>query len=213
MKRNLLIFDMDGTIIDTDWMVVSAWRELFRRHKPLEKPSLHKLLTFSGPPLKVSIAKEFPNEDLNLIKKEYADLTDAMYLSDVPSYPGLKEALLSLKAKSVILTINTNKSKDKCGIALDGAGLSGLFDYIVSGDDVIKSKPDPEGVNLILKRFGVRKEKALYIGDSLFDLKTAKAAGVDFMSVMWRLLPFPESEETPYHLASYNDLVRFLENE
>lgn len=213
MKRSLLIFDMDGTIIDTDWMVASAWRELFRRHKPSEKPSLHKLLTFSGPPLKVSIAREFPDEDIDAIKAEYAALTDPLYLSDVPAYPGLKEALGALKAKGVLLTINTNKSKDKCGVALEGAGLSGLFDSIVSGDDVKKNKPDPEGVNAILARFGVPKEKALYIGDSLFDLRTAQAAGVDFMSVSWRLLPFPESEETPYHLDDYHNLVRMLEDE
>lgn len=95
--------------------------------------------------------------------------------------PGLVQMLDRLAALGLRRAMNTNSGAE-AGLFLDRLGLAGRFEMVVTAADVARPKPDPEGVRLILERFGLPAEAAWYIGDSEVDRLTAAEAGLTFLS-------------------------------
>jgi HAD superfamily hydrolase (TIGR01509 family) len=101
------------------------------------------------------------------------------------TYGGIEEVLKVLRANAVRLAVFTGKGRQTAGITLDRLHLSEYFDLVVSGNDVEEHKPSPEGIRLILDRFACPPAKVLMVGDSVSDIKAARAAGVPIASVVW----------------------------
>lgn len=93
-------------------------------------------------------------------------------------YPHVREVLATLKGQGVKLAVVTNKEGRYTQVVLDAHQLSPVFDRVVSGDTLATKKPHPLGVQSCLAAFGVAPERALFVGDSSIDVATAKAAGV-----------------------------------
>ncbi|MCP4667090.1 MAG: HAD-IA family hydrolase [Deltaproteobacteria bacterium] len=102
------------------------------------------------------------------------------FIQDMVMEPGLKELLKWLKPRSG-LAVATNRS-NTIGDVLKVNGLSDFFDIVVSSLDVQRPKPHPEAIFKILAYFRISPKEAVYIGDSVVDYETAKAAGVCFVS-------------------------------
>ena len=102
------------------------------------------------------------------------------FIKDMIIEPGLKKLLMGLKPE-VGLAVATNRS-NTIGAVLEQNGLEEYFDIVVSSLDVENPKPHPESIMKILDFFGLDPLQAVYIGDSLIDLKTAEAAGVYFVA-------------------------------
>jgi HAD superfamily hydrolase (TIGR01549 family) len=120
--------------------------------------------------------------------------------------PGLKELLKRLRPKYG-LAVATNRS-DTIGDVLESNGLTEFFDIVVSSLDVLRPKPDPESIYKILDFLQVTSEQCLYVGDSLVDWLTAKAAGVSFVAYQ------NEDLETPWkinNLLSIGEILGFQE--
>ena len=76
----LIIFDMDGTIADTDKVIVKSYLELYKIYKPNDIASVDKIRTFSGPPINKTLTEEFPHLELDFIKKEYRRISKGNYI-------------------------------------------------------------------------------------------------------------------------------------
>jgi phosphoglycolate phosphatase len=100
-------------------------------------------------------------------------------------YPQVRETLHRLRAQGVKLAVVTNKESRYTRVVLDAHQLMPLFDEVVSGDSFATKKPDPVGVLHCLAKFGVARERTLFVGDSSIDAATARNAGV----AVW-LLPY-----------------------
>jgi pyrophosphatase PpaX len=85
----------------------------------------------------------------------------------------------------VLLAIFTGKGRPTTSITLEVLGLTGLFDLVVTGNDVEHHKPHPEGIFRVLERFDLAPENVLMVGDSLTDLRASRAAGVRIATVLW----------------------------
>lgn len=96
-KYKVIIFDLDGTVADTDETIVKTYQELYSVFKPEEKVEVSKLLTFSGPPIRETMRKEFANYDTDFMIEEYQRRTKKYYERYVRTYPYVKETLLELK--------------------------------------------------------------------------------------------------------------------
>ncbi len=93
-------------------------------------------------------------------------------------YPKVRETLLALRRRGVKLALVTNKEKRFTAKVLLVHKLQSLFDAVICGDTLVTKKPDPAGVMNCVTQFGIAKNRALFVGDSLIDVATARNAGV-----------------------------------
>lgn len=112
-------------------------------------------------------------------------------------YPHTLKLLGGLRARGVKTAIVTTKAHSTIQHIVERYGALPLLDKVVGGDDVSREKPDPEGLLGVVKGFGLAKAEVLYVGDSLVDAKTAKAAGVPFAAVLTGTTPAEAFR--PYH--------------
>ena len=124
------------------------------------------------------------------------------FIKDMVMEPGLKELLKMLRPKYG-LAVATNRS-DTIGDVLESNGLTEFFDIVVSSLDVLRPKPDPESIYKILDFLQVTQEQCLYVGDSLVDWLTAKAAGVSFVAYQ------NEDLETPWKINNLLSIAEIL---
>lgn len=187
MKRKLYIFDLDGTILDTledlaisvnyalavfDFPSLSDKEVADRTGNGVQR--LVELSVPSGTDTKTTLAV------LDVFKQHYfyhcADHTRP--------YDGIKDVICEIRKQGAKCAVVSNKM-DSAVQELAKDYFDGLFDFVAGQKDGVRKKPYPDTVLLVLDTFGVRKEDALYIGDSEVDIATAKNADMDCLSVAW----------------------------
>lgn len=206
-----ILFDLDGTLIDTDELVMESYRHLFRLYRPDYLPSKTELLSFLGPPLKEIFPLYF-KEDFNLLLKEYRTFNIAKHPAYVVAYEGVIETLQWLKSNGYLVAVITSKLRESALIGLNLVGATSLIDYMVGLDDVIHHKPHPEGILKTLEHFQVQAAEAIMIGDSGSDLQAGLNAGTQIGAVGWTIkgrdyiIPFAPT----LVLNKMNDLIIYL---
>ena len=209
-KYELLLFDMDGTIANTDPMIIEAMHILYDKYRNGVHTPDSEIVYFSGPPIRETLKKEFPNMDNDFMYKEFHDVSYGLYATHVFSYPDSKSVLLDLKKEGFKLGIVTNKIHHLTEYALKCIDLENIFQYIVGFNDVSKPKPDKEGIENCIKHFNVDKKHTLYIGDNVSDYLTARNAGVDCCLVSWGPRKLKEDIKPEFKISSYLELKEHL---
>jgi pyrophosphatase PpaX len=207
----LVIFDMDGTTIDTDLLVVESFSLVIQKFNPTYKPHLTDLLKFSGPALSLSMAQCVPMDKVEEACRYFRDVSKPMYQTIVSVYPGLEDVLKELTRRGIKVALNTNKLHSFALYGLKCVHLEQYYPIIVAGGDVKEAKPNGEGVLLAMKQADITsKEEVLYIGDTVVDLKTANDAKVDSMIVTWVPRQLPKGATPTYYLDSYSHFFEVL---
>ncbi|MFA5480997.1 MAG: HAD-IA family hydrolase [Bacilli bacterium] len=210
----LVLFDMDGTIADTDGMIVATFIEMYRQYRPDYQPTIDHMLTFSGPPIFDTLKSEFPMLEPQFALDEFRRLSLPNYDRFVKSFPGVKELAGELHRRGIYTGIVTSKHRFPSEYTLKLIGLEGVFDLLVASDDVKIPKPDPEGINTAIKHFGISDKKdVLYIGDTIYDYLTAKNAGVDIALVSWTPRQISAPIKPNYYLRSFAEFFEVINNE
>ena len=210
LTYDIVVLDMDGTLVDTDLMLVEAMMILFRRHRPGFKISLTELLYFSGPPIEDTLKTYFPNVDSERIIQEFKDESFRFYESDTLLFPHAKEALEELRSLGVKIAILTNKHRDRTITTLQLLGIEPLIDFIVGYDDVKKPKPDPEGMRVIINHFNGNPERILFVGDTIYDYEVAIRSGVHSALAAWSLRRFPNEVKPQVWLEGFDKLTEVV---
>lgn len=183
-----VLFDLDGTLIDTWWLYVESYRRTlhshYGRHITVEeiaalKPTSERQLLRHA----VGVAAE--EQFYRAFLDHYKTLHDTHYEG---VYAGVLELLSALRARGLRLGLVTGKSRAAWEITAEYCGL-GAFETVVTDEDVQAPKPHPDGLQQALRRLAVPPAEALYVGDSLADLGAAQAAGVAFVGVLWCKAP------------------------
>jgi phosphoglycolate phosphatase len=194
----LVIFDVDGTLVDSQQLIVAAQREAFARHG-LAPPSRERSLSIVG----LSLSEAFtalagaraPVESLVAAYKEtFARLrADPVYHEPLfPGAAGLLEALA--REHDVVLGIATGKSRRGVAHLVERHGWHRLFATIQTADDA-PSKPDPTMLHQAMAEVGAALEDTIMIGDSTYDMAMARAAGIASIGVSWGYHPVAALEE------------------
>lgn len=207
----LIIFDMDGTIADTDKVIVKSYLELYKIYKPNDIPSVEKIRTFSGPPINKTLTEEFPHLELDFIKKEYRRISRGNYIKYIKSFRFCRECLTILKKKGYKISIATSKLESGTRFCLELLKFDHLFDFIVCADTIDVPKPAPNCVYEIMNHYGVSKEETLFVGDTVFDYKCAKAAGIDVAIMTFMKRHFDEDFAPDFVTNSYRKLLKYIE--
>ena len=201
---------MDGTVLNSDPMILESMNILYDKYRNGVRTPKEQVVYFSGPPIRETLKKEFPDLDQQFIFDEFHKVSKSLYATHTFSYPNSKEVLLSLKEQGFKLGIVTNKLHVLTEYALECIHLEGIFDYIVGFDDVSKGKPDKEGMEKASKHYGVSKEKTIYIGDNKSDFDTANNSGVDCCLVNWGPRVLPKEISPRFKINSYLELEDIL---
>lgn len=211
-KYKLYLFDLDGTLLDSDQMIIETFHYLYKKYKPADfKVDEAKLLTFSGPPIRETLKNEFPEYDQEEFLKIWRQESIKNYPIYTKLFPGTLEILSTLVEKKYNVAIVTNKHRTASDEAFKLFGIADLGIWSVSGDDVKRQKPDPEGIFIAMKHFGVNDRKdVIYIGDSVYDASTAENAGVDFGLVSWTPRKLPENAKIAWKIDSFSEMARSL---
>ena len=209
-RYKTILFDMDGTVDNTDPMILEAMNRLYDEYRGGNRTDPKEVMYFSGPPIRDTLMKEFPDQDIDFMFERFSEVSYSLYATHTYPYPHSKEVLIELKSEGFQLGIVTNKLHWLTEYALKCIGLDGIFDYIVGYDDVSNPKPHQEGIEKAIKFFNSSKEETIYIGDNKSDYLTAVAANVDSIIVNWGPRVLPNDVKPTYKIDSYLDLKGIL---
>lgn len=204
---NALLFDFDGTLLDTNELIIQTFIAVLGEHFP-GRYERDDILHFIGPSLEQTF-ESIDAERAVELTAQYRAINKQLHDELITEYDGVTETLRLLKARGIKMAIvSTKRSANiKRGLAL--MGIDEVFEYIISLDEVKNPKPDPEPILLALEKLGASKEEALMIGDNYHDIEGGKNAGVRTAGVAWSIKgeAFLASYEPDFMLQHISDLL------
>lgn len=206
-KYDLILFDLDGTVADTDEVIVQSLFKMYDLYRNGNRSPREKVVYFSGPPMRETLKAEFPGGDNDFLFSEFIRISWDYYYEYAKCFPHCKEVLLKLKENGIKIGVVTGKQRDCAEHCIRVIGLENVFDYLLGADEIKTVKPDPEGINKGIEHFNIKdKRKVLYVGDNLNDYKAAKNAGVDVAMVTWGPRQLAEPISPTYWINDFLDL-------
>ncbi|MCW8841981.1 MAG: HAD-IA family hydrolase [Rhodobacteraceae bacterium] len=188
----LVVFDVDGTLVDSQQTIVEAMRRAFDQ-VGAPQPTREAVLGIVGLSLDVAMARLAP-EAPRATHHALADGYKTAYVNlraskgtpaSSPFYPGARDMLMSLAARDdLLLGVATGKSRRGLEKLIEGHGLEGVF-VTEQVADFHPSKPHPSMLKAALSETGVAPENAVMVGDTSFDMEMARAAGLRGLGVSW----------------------------
>lgn len=182
MKYSHIVFDIDGTLIDTESAVLNSFQDtiLELQQRKVDLPDLK--FTF-GIPVEASLS-QLGIKDVQAGSRIWHKYLKN-YVSTFKIFDGIENLLKDLKAKNCQLGIITSKNREEYKNDFLPFGLSDYFDTIISVEDCARPKPFPDPMLRYLEITGVGADEVLYIGDSIYDIQCAKEAKVDSGLAIW----------------------------
>jgi len=183
MRFPVVLFDLDGTVIDSGAIILASMRHAAREVLGVEVPDEQLMAAVGGPGLEAQMQALSPDRADELVTV-YRAHNEPLH-DELICCAGMDEILVQLKDEGRRLGIVTAKRRQTVELAFARIPIEHLFETVVGGDETKKHKPDPEPLLLALERLGAAPDDAVYVGDAPFDVKAAKAAGLYSVGVSW----------------------------
>lgn len=211
------IFDMDGTIFDTEKFYYQTWLDIAKKEGFIF--GLEDKVRLSGKQSKESIAYMVENFSMDekeaiRIRKNLNELRDKKFneLDYSLKKPGLLNLLSYLRENNKNIALASSSIKSRIDFLLDREGVRDYFDEIISSDDITKGKPDPQIFNLAMEKIGADKNKTYIIEDSLAGVKAAKKSGAKVVLI----IDLDESEliksQAELVFSSLDEFLSYIKN-
>ncbi|WP_034756737.1 HAD family hydrolase [Rossellomorea vietnamensis] len=179
-----IIFDFDGTLADTLPVCFYAFQSVFKEFDDIEVTE-DEIKSMFGPSETGIIKENLKNSSWDQAIDMYYHKYSEKHVELVTANEEVKNLLHLLKKQEFKLAIVTGKARRSLDISLDHLDMNDLFDVIITGDDVSKPKPHPEGLNQALTFLNITNDEAMFIGDSDADIEAGKKANVHTIGVQW----------------------------
>lgn len=183
-----VLFDLDGTTIDTNELIIATLQHVLQQHCNLAL-SREAVIAQMGGPLPDQMRHFSGRDDVDDLVKAYRAYNYARHDEMVTLFPGVLDAFRRLSAAGLKLGIVTNKARASTARVLEQFGLRPYVGAVVTIEDVKRPKPHPEPMFKAMGELGVKPEETIMVGDSPFDLLSARDAGVRPIAVGWSLKP------------------------
>ncbi len=214
MDKELIIFDLDGTLIDSSGDI--AWvanRVLESIGRPVLDPEEIKKKIGWG--IKQLLTELLPDEKPEVIesaRKRFLDIYGNHLVVETRPYPGVVETLEHFSRLGKKMALVTNKPESLAIGILEQLDLSDFFGVVLGGDSLSRRKPHPEPVEKVLSELGVAPEKGVFVGDSPIDCETGKAAGLCTIGAAYGFRGRPELEEAGCDviIEDFSELKRLI---
>lgn len=213
MPRLALLFDLDGTLIDSIGLLVASMEYAYDDR--VERPPVDEWVAAIGTPLDAMLRRwARDDDDVHRLKGRYREFQFANHDAMTTAYPGVVETIRALHAEGHALAVVTSKLAIGATKSLEYIGIAHCFSAVVGLESTTRHKPGPEPVLHALERLGgIAPSRALFVGDSTHDMHSGRAAGVTTAAALWG--PFSRAQlETAgptYWLNDFADLRSVME--
>ena len=200
-----VLFDLDGTIVDTVELIRASFRHATRTVFGKVLPD-EQIMRYVGQPLmtqmeQLSMDHTQSTESAERLRETYVEHNHRVHDELIRRYEGVESMLVALREHGRRIGLVTSKSRPVTEMAFRAVGLEEHFEVVVTASDTTSHKPSPEPLLLALEWFAAggapaRPESAIYVGDSPFDIQAGKAAGMATAAVTWGIFSRAALEET-----------------
>ena len=173
-QKPILLFDLDGTLVDSQPLVFETFRQVFARLKPDYTLSEDELYSFFGPTLETTFSKYFPADEVEDVIDVYQEINLALHDGMIEPMPYAQDVLKELKEQGYEIGIVSNKRKKVVHKGLKACGLEDYVDVVMGKEDQPKAKPEPDGLIAAVEAMGGRLDNVIYVGDNAADIRAAK---------------------------------------
>jgi pyrophosphatase PpaX len=185
MAAPAVLFDLDGTLVDSIELIVTAAMNAFAS-RPGPSPTEAQIRNTIGRPLPTTFGPWLVDEnDLPFLISKYREYQLEHHDRLTNAYDGIVDAVAALDAAGCRMGIVTSKVGFMAERALVHTGLAQYMRCIVASDSTTRHKPEPEPVLLALEKLGAAPDEAVFVGDSPYDMQSGRAAGVHAVGVAW----------------------------
>lgn len=178
-----VVFDLDGTLLDSReadlGALVDAVRECLGREIPRETA-----MRFFGLPSREAVERLAPDQPERLLER-WSEIYRQRMRTDLGLFPGIRESLLSLQRASLHMGVVTLQTRAELLQTRRHVPLDDLIEVWIALDDTERPKPDPQPVEIVLRKLGIPPEDALMIGDAAGDLLAGRSAGLLTGAALW----------------------------
>ncbi|WP_186580892.1 pyrophosphatase PpaX [Aquibacillus kalidii] len=210
MTIRTILFDLDGTLIDTNELIIASFSHTLEKHAD-RKYTREEILNFIGPPLKDSFLSidESRVEEMIATYKEHNLSNHSDY---VVAYPTVVETMKQLKKAGFQLGIVTTKIGATAKLGLEITGLENIFECLIALEDVKHAKPHPEPIIKALTELNAQPATTIMVGDNYHDIEAGKNAGTKTAGVAWTIKGREtlEAYQPDFMLEEMSDLLKIL---
>ena len=211
MRYKGILFDLDGTLLDTNELIIKAFQHTVGVHYEREVDS-DIIRAFFGKTSKAALEFLGPDkvEEMTATLREYQSIHHDQ-LAKV--FTGVREAIQELYDAGVVLGIVTSKKSNTAMRGLKLFNMDKYFSVVVTADQCQNTKPHPEPVELALAKLGLTSQECLMVGDSPFDILSGRGAGVKTVAVRWSEVPWADvmAAEPDYVIDTMAELISLVE--
>ena len=207
-KYKHLVFDIDGTLLDTVRIHMESLQKTIKDLRGEEIPVEKLTFSFGIPGVSTMEKLGFsdPVEATDEWIKRYQVIAGQLGMK---LFPGIREVLKQLRQSEVKIGIITSKIRMEYDTQFRELGIADWFETVITSSDTPKGKPYPDPMYAYLEKTGADKEEVLYFGDTVYDMDCARSAGVDQALVLWGCL-MPDGIEATYRLKKPEDILEFV---
>lgn len=195
-KIDTVLFDFDGTLMDTSEVIINSWQHTFMTIKGEERDA-SEIIPTMGEPLKVSMERFFPDIPVDESIRIYRSYHYNNFGDMISVFPGMHDLLEYLHENNYKTAIVTSRLLGTTMQGIEAYGLEKYIDLVITADDVTMHKPHPEPIEVALKKLNKIPEQAIMIGDTMYDILCARNAGVKSVLVGWALAVGEEARRGP----------------
>lgn len=193
-KINTVLFDFDGTVMNTNDLILASWQHTFKTITGKEGDKDTICRSF-GETLAKSLGEFFPHVPVEESLDIYRSYQLERFSDEIYPFPGMIELIEDLKESGYKTAVVTSRLRPTTMEGLEKYGIEKMLDEIITVEDCTKHKPDPEPALIALKRLGVTPQEAMMLGDSKFDIGCANNAGVTSVLVGWSVAVYDREKD------------------
>ena len=184
-RPRIILFDLDGTLIDSVRLILDSYHHTMRSHGLPARSDDHWLHGL-GTPLSAQLAEWGDDPDtLMALIATYREYNLEHHDRMVTVYPGIVEVVRAIREAGVSTGLVTSKNRNGALRGLGVAGLVDMMDVLVCADEVDNPKPHPEPVEKAVRLLDGNPVQTIYVGDSIHDMQSGRAAGVRTAAALW----------------------------
>jgi len=208
MKLSCLVFDVDGTLVDNTNLIIQLFQEIVLKYLG-KKITKQEVISLWGPPGDEIFKSVFPSDVLPPAWNEFLSRYNTIHPTE--GFFTIDQ-LNDMKENVQHMAIFTGKSRKTMEMTLQKLGIIDVFDIILTGNDVERSKPYPDALFSIINVFSLNKTETLFVGDSPLDIMAGKAAGIKTAAALWGTIEESKLIESnpDYFFKTPEELLNFV---
>lgn len=212
MKYKTILFDLDGTLLDTNDLIISSFIYTLEKFFPERLVTSDEIVPHMGETLYDMLAR-YDESRVHEMIDVYREHNQRTHDSMVVAFPHVLEVVEELHARGIKMGIVTTKQRSTVQMGLALCKLSSYMDSVVTIQDVKNPKPHPEPVLKAMAELGAIAETTLMVGDSRYDIESAQRAGIDAAGVAWSLKgeEYLNSFSPTHMLKDMKELLQLVE--